>query len=491
MSPKLARRQGFEFILIAALTIGATIVTYVLVWLLTSKEDYFYKLFYERSWIQYASTLCFWLATAILVFKQLASYRERQAYEQARQVLADPQLSSTLFWSDADGVRQKFLDKKFQPYQSSITFTRIANALHRLRMTQSTNALEDYFHTRSDIDSGELDSSYANIRYFTWLIPTLGFIGTVMGIGIGIAEFAGIIQTAEGLKEIQANLPIVTNQLGTAFDTTLLALGYSAIAVFYMSFFMRREEQLLEEIDNLCFDGVCPLFQEHSTASDEIIKAFNENVEELRKSMNGNRAAIENVIRREFPTLLSDELAPRFEKIAVHLERIAASAGQLVAAQSRTLGVTSSAEEAINAMHGLAGAFEEVKALRGVSAVLARNNQLLEGLQHDLQKFREAAETTRAQSEALIEIVGKIRQTVQQMPQMAELLQALGLGIDDMRKLVEHKSPQLEEILQENGRIIDRAATMLARSHEGSADVLSALTKLINRIDERNRLETV
>jgi hypothetical protein len=60
-----------------------------------------------------------------------------------------------------------------------------------------------------------------------------------------------------------------------------------------------------------------------------------------------------------------------------------------------------------------------------------------------------------------------------------------------MRKLLEDKSPQLEGILQENGRIIDRAATILARSHEGSADVLSALTKLINRIDERNRLETV
>lgn len=484
MQPILAKQRIFNFFLASSLTLGGTFLTFGLVWLFAPSDSYIYRLFFERSWIQYASTFCFWLIIATLVLKQLSFRKEQIAFKKAQGILTDKQLSSTLIWSDAHSVRQKFTGKESQPYQHSLTFSRIVNALDRLFKTQSTKAVEDYFRTRSDIDSGELESSYAGIRYFTWLIPTLGFIGTVMGIGIGIAGFADIIQRAQDFREIQKFLPIVTNSLGTAFDTTLLALGLSAVAVFYMSFLLKREEQLLEQIDHLCLDAVCPLFREHSSASDEIIRAFHDDVEQIRSSMNGNRAAIENVIRQEFPALLSDELAPRFKDLAIHLQAIAEAARVLISAQSQAGSLSN--QLAIEAMQGLAEALAEVKALKGMKAALLRNNELFERLQEDLQRFSEAAQMTGTQAEKLAAIVQQVRQVVEQMPPMTQLLQSTRQGIEEVRQLVENKAPQLEHTLQKNSETIDEAAKILARSNEGNADVLSALTKLINRIDERD-----
>jgi biopolymer transport protein ExbB/TolQ len=296
-------------------SIAATTLTFTLVWLLAPAKTYVYELFFERSWIQHATTFCFWLTMATLALKSFAFRAERAAYALGKTLLATPALGSTLIWSDADMVRQKFADSQYRSYHHSITFTRILHALDRLRKTQSTKAIEDYCRTRSDIDASELESSYAGIRYLTWLIPTLGFIGTVMGIGVGIAGFAHIIQHAQGFQEVQQSLPIVTQALGTAFDTTLLALGLSAVVVFYMSFLLQSQEQLLESIDNLCFDEVCALFQEHSTTSDEIVQALRDFVQDMRDSMNGNRAEIVRVIRHELPVELSDQLALRIERL--------------------------------------------------------------------------------------------------------------------------------------------------------------------------------
>ena len=290
---------------------ASTAITFAVVAAAFPRDSYVYVLFFERSWIQHASTFAFWVTIITLATKHLAFRQERAAYTQATAILAQPEFQGTLIWSDANRVRDTFGSVRYALYQTSITFVRILNALDRLRKTQTTTALADYFRTRSDFDAGDLENGYAGIRYFIWLIPTLGFIGTVMGIGIGISGFAGTIAHAKDFEDIRKFLPEVTFALGTAFDTTLLALLLSALAVFYMSFLLKRQEHLLGEIDTLCFDQVCALFQEHSTASDEIVRAIEDTVQQIIDRMNGNRAKIESVIRHELPTVLRDELLGR------------------------------------------------------------------------------------------------------------------------------------------------------------------------------------
>jgi biopolymer transport protein ExbB/TolQ len=323
------RGRRLTSLAVPALAILATGSTFLLIALFAPRESYLFLLFFERSWIQPASTFCFWLTMSLLLWKLLSFSFEKEAFERGRAILGDRELATTLTWTDADRVQKRFEAGEHRPHHRSITFTRITKAMDRLRKTQSTGALENYFRTRSDIDASELETSYAGVRYLTWLIPTLGFVGTVMGIGIGISGFASIIQNAQGFQEIQKSLPIVTQALGTAFDTTLLALGLSAIAVFAMSDLLKRQERLLEEIDNLCFDEICALFQEHSTATDEIVEAMSRNINELIVRANGNRAQIEEVIRRELPEALGNRMSPMGGALAAQLDGLARATAEI------------------------------------------------------------------------------------------------------------------------------------------------------------------
>ena len=63
------------------------------------------------------------------------------------------------------------------------------------------------------------------VRYVVWAIPTLGFIGTVLGISLALA-FAGAVDLQD--PNLLAEL---TKRLAVAFDTTLLALVMSAVLV--------------------------------------------------------------------------------------------------------------------------------------------------------------------------------------------------------------------------------------------------------------------
>ncbi|MEE9271855.1 MAG: MotA/TolQ/ExbB proton channel family protein [Robiginitomaculum sp.] len=105
------------------------------------------------------------------------------------------------------------------------------------------SSLELYMH--------EIDLRYSTMRYLTWLIPSLGFIGTVMGIMFAL-QYAGVPANAEA----EDFLYQVTDRLGVAFTTTLLALIMSAIIVLIQSLVQAKEERALNEAGQYCLDNL-------------------------------------------------------------------------------------------------------------------------------------------------------------------------------------------------------------------------------------------
>ena len=81
----------------------------------------------------------------------------------------------------------------------------------------------DVVKVQSEINLNYLDTSFSIIRYLAWSIPSIGFIGTVMGISGALGH---VDQAAAG------DLSAVTSLLGTAFDTTLVALLLSILLMF-------------------------------------------------------------------------------------------------------------------------------------------------------------------------------------------------------------------------------------------------------------------
>lgn len=123
---------------------------------------------------------------------------------------------------------------------------RLAHLIQALFMryqasNKSTEETHQMLNSQLEMMQFKLDVQYNMIRYISWLIPTLGFIGTVVGISDALA-YAGV----QGNAERPEFLSKLTTELAVAFDTTLLALVMSAILVYIMHIIQGREENIIQ-----------------------------------------------------------------------------------------------------------------------------------------------------------------------------------------------------------------------------------------------------
>ena len=101
----------------------------------------------------------------------------------------------------------------------------------------------------------EIDLKYNMLRYLVWVIPTIGFIGTVVGIALAMGE-AGNLPAIDQPDQFQPWMQTLTGRLSLAFNTTLLALLLSAVLVFLMHVAQQREESALNRSGQYCLDNL-------------------------------------------------------------------------------------------------------------------------------------------------------------------------------------------------------------------------------------------
>ena len=125
-----------------------------------------------------------------------------------------------------------------------------------------------------------LRGSFALSRFMVWAIPIIGFIGTVWGISNGIAHFSDAMTSTTSVTDVSSmlkeSLPLVTNSLATAFDTTLLALFLSVPLMMMMIWLEKQEESYLIHLDEIWYHDIKPLFASKqaiatSTTTDGVI----------------------------------------------------------------------------------------------------------------------------------------------------------------------------------------------------------------------------
>jgi len=115
----------------------------------------------------------------------------------------------------------------------------LLNALRRFSSTRNIQDVSSSTHTICESEADRLESELSMIRYISWAIPSIGFIGTVRGIGEALAQAD---------KAVQGDIAGVTQSLGVAFNSTFIAL---LISIFLM--FLVHQLQLLQE--RLVFDS--------------------------------------------------------------------------------------------------------------------------------------------------------------------------------------------------------------------------------------------
>lgn len=131
--------------------------------------------------------------------------------------------------------------------------------LHLWASTKSTVKVT----SRLDADTEAFDlaqqNSYALPRIIVWAIPILGFLGTVIGIGAAVGQFDSFLNNAEDIDVLRDGLAQVTGGLGTAFDTTFLALSISLVVMLPLAAVERLEQRLLTRIDLLLRHSLLPV----------------------------------------------------------------------------------------------------------------------------------------------------------------------------------------------------------------------------------------
>lgn len=137
-----------------------------------------------------------------------------------------------------------------------ILLNRIDRALSNFKNIGQVNDVSAILRAQAENDEDQIASSYTIVNGLVWAIPVLGFIGTVLGLSLGIGRFTSTLQAAGDLTEIRASLQGVTSGLATAFESTLVALTLTLILQLAITFQQKREMALLDECNDYCHSHI-------------------------------------------------------------------------------------------------------------------------------------------------------------------------------------------------------------------------------------------
>lgn len=182
--------------------------------------------------------LMFW-ALAIMLFKAVTTLRHRSLLQKDLIPLAE-------------GVRilpedTRELSREIQAlpsYQQNALLPRALLAgLQRFSSTRNVQDVADATLAYCTAEGERLESELSVLRYITWAIPSIGFIGTVRGIGDALGQ---------AHKAIEGDIFGVTRSLGVAFNSTLIALLISIVLMFMLYQLQLLQERYVLETEAYC-----------------------------------------------------------------------------------------------------------------------------------------------------------------------------------------------------------------------------------------------
>ena len=148
-----------------------------------------------------------------------------------------------------------FVEKRVLQLKETLTDSQLVNALdlavRRIRLNRNFQEANDVAMEACDLHLELLNSKLAISKYILWAIPSIGFLGTVRGIGIALSL------ANEALEE--GRITGVAASLGVAFNSTWVALALSLFLVFISNSLHGREERLVAQFKNYVSSTFIPV----------------------------------------------------------------------------------------------------------------------------------------------------------------------------------------------------------------------------------------
>lgn len=128
-------------------------------------------------------------------------------------------------------------------HQSYLLPRTLLTALHRFRSTRNIQDVSNSIRAICESESERLDSELSMIRYIAWAIPSIGFLGTVRGIGQALGQ---------AHQAVEGDIAGVTQSLGVAFNSTFVALLISIVIMFLLHQLQLAQERLVLDTEDYC-----------------------------------------------------------------------------------------------------------------------------------------------------------------------------------------------------------------------------------------------
>jgi len=116
-------------------------------------------------------------------------------------------------------------------------------SLRRYLITSDVQNTSDAVESSIEALAIRQEAGNSMIRYLIWAIPSIGFIGTVRGIG-------GALALAD--QALAGDIGGMTNQLGLAFNSTLVALLISIVLMFLLHQLQQLQDGLVVDTQAYC-----------------------------------------------------------------------------------------------------------------------------------------------------------------------------------------------------------------------------------------------
>ena len=171
-------------------------------------------------------------AMAIMAYKGVASLRESRLL---RMELVPVDEGTRILPEDAREYARQ-IQTLPESAQRSLLPRSLLTALHRFRATSNIQDVSSTAHAVCEAESDRLDSELSMVRYITWAIPSVGFIGTVRGIGEALGQ---------AHQAVEGDIAGVTQSLGVAFNSTFIALLISIVLMFLVHQLQLAQERLV------------------------------------------------------------------------------------------------------------------------------------------------------------------------------------------------------------------------------------------------------
>lgn len=398
------------------------------------------EILFDRGWIPYVVIFMTMWGLSVCLFKLVRLYRQKSILtkEWLIQSFGDQITSEEVetviknFYAQADRNNKYLL------------INRIVQCLRHYKANKDPKQVMDFSRTQANNDAAVIDSSYSLLRVFIWAIPILGFIGTVIGISQAVGGFSDVMNTNAVIVENTAGISKntasenaveegdisvlknalggVTSGLGTAFDTTLLALVMSLIVMFPASSLQKAEEDHLVMIDDFINENVISKLKVYKNGHNEdlsklLVLTLKATCEKLFEQ---NRQLIPHLSK----TILDD--------LSQLQQKFTASTHQLV--ENKIAPVLSEAREVINSipenyekltvmketLHNSSLEIEELlKNVNNHAENMSQLNTSLEQFAHNISSYSDLIVRNKKE---LDEQIGRVGQFVTNLPILEEKL---------------------------------------------------------------------